>query len=57
MSPAEKVRTLIVEDSDEGKEPDLSGRALFCQMDVLCHASDGTFGWKQAARYRHCQSC
>ena len=25
-------------------------RALFCQMDVLCHFDDGVMGWKEAAR-------
>ena len=25
-------------------------RALFCQMDVLCHFDDGVMGWKESAR-------
>lgn len=52
QTPAERVRFLISSDDAVSTiSDDLQlGRALFCQMDVLCHFDTGDSAWKESSR-------
>ena len=59
--PANRVRRILTKpvvvpnaqpgsSNNENDQQPTFTRTVFCQMDILCHFSDGSKGWKEAAR-------